>query len=250
MAKRTWDPRKFDETYARFICSHDMDMAVQSSSNEYYSRYRSRYKTCIKRFCDLAPQQSCCVLDIGGGQLALLCKKLWDDNAWVADLSRPHLEYMRAQGVGVVEWNLCKSEQPVMEKFDVVFFSEVIEHLPVPGHVVLEKLKEVLKPGGVIICTTPNFHRIRNIVFMALGRQILDRFYVPESGSLGHVIEYSREHLLWQFDKAGFKNCQVEYCQMHHSPTNPIFRILSWFGYPLFLVPRLRDNLLAIAYAP
>jgi hypothetical protein len=73
---------------------------------------------------------------------------------------------------------------------------------------------------------------------------------MPDSGSLGHVIEYSRDHLQWQFKKAGFKDCHVEYCQMHHAPTNPVARIMSWIGYPLFLVPHFRDNLLAIAHAP
>ena len=42
----------------------------------------------MKRFCDLASPIPIDVLDIGGGQLALLCKKLWNDRACVADLDR------------------------------------------------------------------------------------------------------------------------------------------------------------------
>jgi len=42
----------------------------------------------MKRFCDLASPIPIDVLDIGGGQLALLCKELWNDRACVADLDR------------------------------------------------------------------------------------------------------------------------------------------------------------------
>jgi hypothetical protein len=85
------------------------------------------------------------------------------------------------------------------------------------------------------------------VVFIALGLPIQNYFRMPEGGSLGHVIEYSRDHLYSQFQKAGFKDCRMNYRQMIHCPINPIFRIMSWIGYPLFVIPHFRDNLLAIA---
>jgi SAM-dependent methyltransferase len=243
---RAWSSKDFDAIYEQFVCQD----AFCFGGPQFYYRYRSRYKACIKRFCSLAPAPPADVLDVGGGQLALVCKKLWNDKAWVADLPGPHFAYLESHGVETVPWNLCKAEQPFIEKFDAIFFSEVIEHLPLPGHIVLERLRKALKPSSVIICSTPNLYRPRNVIYMALGMQIYDNFEIPEDRGLGHVIEYSRDHLKWQFEKAGFTDCCVEYCQMHHSPTNPIFRIMSWLGYPLFLVPRFRDNLIATAYVP
>src|SRR5205823_2007366 len=216
-------------------------------SLDYYSRYRSRYRTLIERFCRLAPLTPVRVLDVGGGQLALLCKQLWNDDACVADLDESLFDYLQSQGVETVSWNLCKLEEPFTQRFDFIFFSEVIEHLPLPGHVVLERLRRALKPRGILICSTPNFYRLRNVVYVALGLRVYDYFRMPEDRSLEHVIEYSRDHLKWQLEKAGFKDCHIEHCQTHHSATNRIFRIMSWIGSPLFLVPRFRDNLLAIA---
>lgn len=189
---------------------------------------------------------------LGAGQLALLCMHLWGDDACVADINfgRPLFDYLRSQGVEAVQWDLCKVEQPFTESFDFIFFSEVIEHLPLPGHIVLERLRRALKPGGIVICATPKLYRLRNVVYMACGLRIYDYFRMPEDKSLEHVIEYSRDHLQWQFEKAGFKRCCIEHCQTHNSPSNPVFRTISWIGYPLFLVPRFRDNLLAIAHAP
>jgi hypothetical protein len=86
---------------------------------------------------------------------------------------------------------------------------------------------------------------------MALGHPIFDNFQYPDDEvALGHVIEYSRDHLDWQFKKAGFTEYRVEYSQMHHLPTNPLHRPFSVLGYPLHIVPHWRDYLVATAYAP
>jgi len=242
---RIYNAKQFDSVYSELICKGSFN-----ESPEYYPRYRSRYETLIKQYCYLAPPTPLKVLDIGGGQLGLLCHKLWGDDACVADIGGIHLEYLQGQGLEVVKWNLCLEEQPFKAEFDFIFFSEVIEHLPMPVHIVLERLKMALKPGGTIICSTPNLYRLRNVVYMALGKQIYDYFRIPEGQGLGHVIEYSIDHLQWQFEKAGFKNCNIEYCQMHHSPNDLFFRVMYWIGSPLFLIPRFRDNLVAIAQAP
>ena len=91
---------------------------------------------------------------------------------------------------------------------------------------------------------------VTDVVYVALGWRIYDYSRMPEGSSLSHVIEYSRDHLQWQIQKAGFKDCHIELCQTHHSATNPVFRIVSLIGYPLLLISRFRDNLLAIAHAP
>ena len=173
---RTWDSQQFDSVYERFICQQEFPFG----GLDYYRRYRSRYKECIRRFAALASAHPLDVLDIGGGQLALMCAKLWNDRGVAADLPGPHLDYIASHGIETLNWNLCKSDPPCAGKFDFVFFSEVIEHLPIPGYLVLERIRKILRPGGVIICTTPNLYRLRNVVYMALGKQIFDYFQYPE----------------------------------------------------------------------
>ena len=244
---RSWKPRDFDSLYERYICRDEM----QFGGRPYYLRYRFRFKECIRRFAALAPPRPVDVLDVGGGQLALICTKMWSDRGVAVDLPGPHLDYMANHGVQTMHWNLCKSEMPSGAKFDFVFFSEVIEHLPIPGYIALKRLRNVLRPGGVIICTTPNLYRLRNVVYMALGRRIFDNFQYPDNEvALEHVLEYSRDHLDWQFQKAGFKQHRVEYFQMHHLPTNPLYRPFALLGYPLHMVHRWRDYLVATAQEP
>src|SRR5262249_35280489 len=141
-------------------------------------------------------------------------------------------------------------EPPLAPGYDAVLFSEVIEHLPIPGYVALDRLKRVLRPGGLLLCTTPNFYRLRNVVYVAAGRRIYDHFKAPEEGPLGHVIEYDARRRCGEFARAAFADAATAMCSFAHAPNEPLFRLLSLLGRPLFLVPRFRDCMVAIARAP
>jgi SAM-dependent methyltransferase len=229
------------------------ELIVHGHFNEepgYYPRYRSRYSWIAEKFAMLAPAPPCSILDIGGGQMAVLCKSLWDDDCTAADIGGEHLNYVGSRGVRTARWNLCSDEQPFKNEFDFIFFSEVIEHLPLPGHVILERLRKSLKPNGLLLCTTPNLYRLRNVVYMATGTQMFDNFRMPDDHGLGHILEYTKPHLEWQLQRAGFCDIDVSLRQFHHQPHRLAPRLLSWLFYPLFILPRFRDNLVAIARAP
>lgn len=228
-------------------------LIVKGHFNEepsYYPRYRTRYHAIIKQFATLAPEPPCSVLDIGGGQLGVLANALWGDRCTVADIGGEHLDYVASLGLRPVRWNLCSDERPFTNEFDVALFSEVIEHLPIPSHVILERIRKCLKPGGLLLCTTPNLYRLRNIIYLAAGVQIFDYFRIPSERGLGHVLEFSKQHLEWQLERAGFCEIRVALQQFHHHPKRLAPRLLSWMFYPLFLVPRFRDNLVATARVP
>ena len=239
---RRWDEGRFNAVYDDAVVGGTFQEVP-----EYYDRYRARYRDVMKLYAEVAPPESQATLEVGGGQLALLSSRLWGDRADVADIDGPHFDYLRSSGVGVFEWNLLDDQSPVPGGYDTVFFSEVIEHLPVAGHEPLAKLRSTLKPGGLLVCTTPNLYRPRNIVFLALGQPIFDHFRVPAEGGLGHVLEYSSDHLEWQIREAGFTEVDVRFHQVGHRPNKPIFRMMQAVGRPLFYFPRFRDNLFAVA---
>lgn len=242
-------PRKFDVDRFRAVYEEKIVRGQFNEEPDYYPKWRSRYQDLLRRYCQHVDEAPARVLDIGGGQLGVLCRALWNDEVTVSDIGGSYLDYVRSQGVKTVCWNLCATDAPFHGEFDVLFFSEVIEHLPLPAHIVLERLRSALRPGGTLICTTPNLYRLRNIVYMALGKRIFDNFRMPTDVGLGHVIEYSPDHLRWQMERAGFHDLHLDLCQYHHSPNHPLFRVMSWVGYPLFLVPRFRDFLVVEAAA-
>lgn len=242
---RRFESGAFNRAYREYVVA-----AHWQEDADYYPRYRSRYAALLEHYAGLVKNEPVDVLEVGGGQLALLSKVLWGDRAVVADISGPQFPYLREQGLETVNWNLCGPEQPFEKRFDVVFFSEVIEHVPIPGHIVLEKLRRALRPGGKLVCSTPNLYRPRNVVYMALGVPIFDYFRYPTDQGLGHVLEYSADHLRFQIEQAGFTDTRVEFRHFGHSPQKLGPRVLAWLGAPLYAVPRLRDNLLATASAP
>lgn len=216
----------------------------------YYPRYRTRYEAILQRFADHAPEGQLSVLDIGGGQLAYLAMALWQDNGVVADIYDGNFAALRSLGLEPFQWNVALDDPPTDRRFDAIFFSEVIEHLPIPGHIVLRRLRTLLNPGGLVLCSTPNLYRLRNIVYLLQGRQLFDHFDLPGERGYGHVLEYSAEHLAWQFERAGFIDCAIELCEFTHAPYERLDRVLYTLGAPLRRIPRFRGNLLAVATAP
>lgn len=89
--------------------------------------------------------------------------------------------------------------------FDYLLFCEVLEHMTNdPVKAVLE-LKRVLKPGGLMILTTPNAARLENVIALMEGGNIYDPF--SAYGPYGrHNREYTRHELHLLMTHCGFES--------------------------------------------
>lgn len=237
---RVFDAEEFKIAYAAVIGGR------WHEDPAYYTRYVSRYRAVVRRYAQVAPPRALDVLEVGGGQLSVLVKRMWQDHVVVADVNDVCFPTLADHGIEAFIWNAARDDAPSGLEFDLVLCSEVIEHLPVPGYVFLERLRRLLRPSGRLILTTPNLYRLRNVVFLATGRNIFDNFVTPNEGPCGHVLEYSADHLSWQLDRAGF-DARIDLVEFPHSPTKRSDAFLAALGRPLLAVPRFRDNLMAVA---
>ena len=80
--------------------------------------------------------------------------------------------------------------------YDAVFFCEIIEHLMHDPVHCLHEINRVLRPGGVLILSTPNAFRLENFMKVLRGRN----FYPPYSG-WGASSRHHREFTLGELQE-------------------------------------------------
>ena len=87
------------------------------------------------------------------------------------------------------------------ESFDVVIFSELVEHLAINPVWALAEMHRVLRPGGHLILTTPNALSLERLDSVVRGKRPSVDQYSPAFGyGARHNREYSALELQWLLD--------------------------------------------------
>jgi SAM-dependent methyltransferase len=109
--------------------------------------------------------------------------------------SQPNLEFRAADVRGLA----------VDEPFDAVVSIEVIEHLP-PAETqpFLRTVRAILKPGGVIILTTPNYRSLWPLLERLVSR------VGPVDYTRQHINPFNVSRLEAEITEAGFRDIQSE----------------------------------------
>lgn len=220
--------------------------------NSYYEISRERYFRTLRYLVDLDLPEPANILDIGGGQFAILASKLFGDEGTVGDIGDHFRAPADMAGVTFTVCNLLDDDPPAFSgAFDVIVLAEVVEHLPTPPYLILRKVRSWLRPGGVLLVTTPNVFRLRNLARMIRGQDLFDTFMLPRDGiSLGHQTEYSAEHLSWHIREAGFTLVRMEHDQLGATGFSWRARAARKLLAPLRLRRVWREELVAIARNP
>ena len=238
--------RRFDEIYDALVIGGGF-----FESDEYYRWERNRYWKSLQYFLDLDIPRPAKILEVGGGQMALLCKSLFGDDCIVADISRRYAAPLQRSDIKLVTYNLVEQnarETFEGEQFDLIVMLEIVEHIPLPAHAIVEHIKPLLKPAGLLFITTPNLFRVRNMIRMILGVEFLDRFMTAAAGqSLGHQLEYSADHLRWQLERAGMEIVILQHDSLGRIGHSLAVRVARWLSASLELRPIWRDGIVAVA---
>jgi 2-polyprenyl-3-methyl-5-hydroxy-6-metoxy-1,4-benzoquinol methylase len=243
------DKKTFDEKYDELILSSKF-----FEQDVYYVKERPRYFNTLKymlaRLDSSSDLTRLHVLEIGGGQIALLMQALFGCKAVIADVSEKYKDSVKKQGCDFRVCDLLYDDLPDRNYFDVVIMCEVVEHLPVPPHQILSKIRTWMKAGGLLFMTTPNLYRLRNVIRLMLGMRVFDYFFIPERGySIGHPFEYYAEHLSWQVGQGGFRNIEVAYKQLSLSGSTFRAKLARVLLAPLMLRDKFKDSLVVTAMA-
>lgn len=149
------------------------------------------------------------VLDIGCGfgTLALLCRLMFDCELYCTDMNDGYLSTALRDkyDLNYAVNNIERDDFPWPLQFDIIIFSEVIEHLnfsPIPS---LQKIRGLLAPNGKVLLSTPDakkwgrttryYERFDDIPWPTASTPLVD----------DHVWHYTKDELLNVIHSSGFR---------------------------------------------
>jgi SAM-dependent methyltransferase len=107
------------------------------------------------------------VLDVGCGRFTILRRQISaDDEYFACDLVEPNEAPRNFRRLNLNEESIRDAFGG--EEFDVIFCGEVIEHLFSPD-ALLSDLREILRPDGILILSTPNLAYWVNRLLLLVG---------------------------------------------------------------------------------
>ena len=201
-----------EDALSRMLEAEKALTSGEGSRRSYLSMHRARF-TEIMRLCrTYVPNPSARVLDIGRSELTACLRDFYGnvhslgldpgaDDGGHREMKAmddvPHITFDLLRSDGVADWPECG-------RFDLIVFSEVIEHLSTAPEYTLVLLRALLTEKGVLICTTPNAAEIGKRLRMLAGRNPYERLRLYALNP-GHIREYTREELRLIAESVGFR---------------------------------------------
>ncbi|MDQ7011173.1 MAG: class I SAM-dependent methyltransferase [Mariprofundaceae bacterium] len=168
-----------------------------------------------------APDVSGRHLDIGSGtgELIRQVQAEFDVQSHACDYTD---EFMQIDGQHVDIVDLNRDGLPYEDAFfDLITFTEVVEHLE-HYRLILREAQRVLKPGGLLIVTTPNILNLKSrIRFLFTGFwNLFGPLHVGETAiesAGGHISPISWFYLAHALMDAGFEHIRCDYDKYQRS---------------------------------
>jgi SAM-dependent methyltransferase len=168
------------------------------------------------------------IVDVGcgDGSATHLVSSLDPRNTVIGvDWSATALAQARARGLLVVQGGVDTSGLPLPDGCaDVVIMSELIEHL-VDTDTAVDEVRRVLRPGGVLLLSTPNLAAWFNRGLVGLGIQpvfsevsLRGIYGRPGSQVVGHLRLFTRRALVELLRANGFTHVTVAGARYHDVP--------------------------------
>lgn len=216
---------------------------------KYNKRHEYRFKKTMELCTEHVPNRESVVLDIGPSYLTEMLSSYYDTiyslgvnpeqddggHRGLSSLSNiPHILF------DLNEASEVNTYPEYYSKFDMVVFSETIEHLYTAPEYSLLMLAYLLKPDGIIIVTTPNAASLGKRARLLLGINPYERIRFSIQNP-GHYREYTRNDLIEIGGNIGLsvKKCYTINLYKRRSIWK---RIVATFE----LIPQFRDSLVAV----
>lgn len=180
---------------------------------------------------EVLPQEFSSVLDVGcsrGGFCALVKRARPECQVWGIEPDRDAADEASSRTDRIVIGQFPQDMPADAPQFDVITFSDVLEHLVEPGEA-LSAASSKLTSNGVVIASIPNIRHWRGIKSIVIEGD----FTYTETGLFDrtHLRFFTRSTMLRLFEECGFR---VETCvpsnMMSHRSARLLRRLFPRFG--------------------
>jgi SAM-dependent methyltransferase len=177
---------------------------------EYLRKHGYRYKDMLRMLEESDKDRK--ILEVGSfpGHMTVLLKKLGFRNIRGVDIDPSRSAGLWAKyGISVDKVDIERENMPFDDgAFDIILFSEILEHLRHDPLHVLREINRILAPGGKMILSTPNITPLHRLGFL-FGRDYqgdpVEEFgKLKWLGHMGHVRLYSADEVKRFLRNAGF----------------------------------------------
>ncbi|RLC54010.1 MAG: hypothetical protein DRH79_01960 [Candidatus Cloacimonadota bacterium] len=204
---------KWIETEKEKTCSRD-------SQERYEKMHKRRFSILYKYITQNFPNKELKVLDVGRSHFTKTLQNYYKNVTTIGfapdydegghrlldQITCKHLTFDLKQAKNVDIWP--------EEKFDLIIFAEVIEHLSEAPEFALLMFHSLLTNNGHLLCTTPNAAALFRRYKLFFGNQPYSKIRYF-SNNPGHYREYTKRELYEMGEKCGFKTVNHRYTTFH-----------------------------------
>jgi SAM-dependent methyltransferase len=238
-------------------------LEIGENEQEYFLKSQLRYTYVLMQLVNSGvPDQSQILLDIGSHWMHMtMAASLLGFNCYGLDLSyfaRDDMLVKRAMEYGIKLGCFDLSDHRIPfenHSFATILFSEVLEHLAFSPMPALAEIRRVLKPGGILLLTTPNVFSSGNRLRMLLGHKNiytnLEHFLEGPCFSI-HWREYTMSEVQRLLRLSGFKVMASRYFDANLNTKGLVRAFVKRRIYTIItlLFPRLRNCMFFLARKP
>lgn len=185
--------------------------------SSYFSDHKERYKSDLQNIKKFFIEGE--ILEIGSLPCHLTyCLKSLGYSVIGLDINPERAaSFIKQHDLDIVKCDIEKEKFPFdNNRFGLILFNEVFEHLRIDPIFTLQEIYRVIKHGGILILTTPNLYSLENILSYLLGKGLAINSFnefkkLQNVGHMGHIKEYSTSEIKNFLQNMDFQLIMVKY---------------------------------------
>ncbi len=203
-------------------------MDYNQNLNELNSKPEDYYALSRPEMLKYIPKDSKRILDVGCGQglFGKLLKEKFGSEVWGIEMDTDSAEISKTKLDKVMTgdvMHIVETLEPYL--FDCIVFNDVLEHLSDP-YILLQKVKKLLKPDGVVVCSLPNVRYIGNLKRLMIDKQ----WRYEDAGILDktHLRFFTKKSIIDTFEALDYELIKIEGINPIKSALFPVLNALSF----------------------